>query len=335
MNNTIIIDKIILHMLDMEHSKITYSNQLVAIDEALIEYYRKKLEKVFVNSNIKEIVVASQHHLLTMAQDMILDEESFITVSAKMAQDIFEFASHISEMPNSNLLFIECKFDGQKHIVMIKLNYKVTPTIKIEENDGKTSLKVVNVQSLPPQGGAVEEAIIINVDQNKLFLIEKKFNIDGKADFYLNDQYIKGEAKLSDREKLSLLNKAVKKVDSQLNVFPGDPGVLVKQEVINALENFEKVKPLEIAQKVMASDYQAQNEVETLLLDLGFSADDEIVNIPTSVDKMARCKLILDDRRTIELPLDDYLNLIDFNTTTSDDGKTELILKNIEEIKVK
>ncbi|MDD3027079.1 MAG: nucleoid-associated protein [Erysipelotrichaceae bacterium] len=335
MNNTIIIDKIILHMLDMEHSKITYSNQLVAIDEALIEYYRKKLEKVFANSNIKEIVVPSQHHVLTMASDMTLDEESFITVSCKIAQDIYELASHITQMPNSNLLFVECKFDGEKHIVMIKLNYKVSPTIKIEETDGKTSLKVVNIQSLPPQGGAVEEAIIVNVEKGRLYLIEKKFEIDGKADFYLNEQYIKGEPKLSDREKLSLLNKAVKKVDSQLNVFPGDPGVLVKQEVINALENFEKVKPLEIAQKVMASDYQAQTEVETLLLDLGFTSDDEIVNIPTSIEKMARCKLILDDRRTIELPLDEYLNLIDFNTQTGSDGKTELILKNIEEIKVK
>ena len=183
MNNTIIIDKIILHMLDMEHSKIIYSNQLVTIDEALIEYYRKKLEKVFANSNIKEIVVGSQHHLLTMASDMTLDEESFITVSCKIAQDIFTLASHISEMPNSNLLFIECKFDGQKHIVMIKLNYKVTPTIKIEEVDGKTSLKVVNVQSLPPVGGAIEEAIIVNVEANKLYLIEKKFNVDGKPDF--------------------------------------------------------------------------------------------------------------------------------------------------------
>ncbi len=335
MENTIIIDKILLHMLDMEHSKLILSNELVAIDEALIEYYRKKVEKVFSNSNIKELVVGSQHHLITMAKDMLLDEESFITTSAKIADDIFNLCTHIQEMPNSNLMFVECKVDGVKHILVIKLNYKVAQTTKIVEKDGSQLIEIVTTQSLPTQSANVDEVIIINTDDGKLSLIEKRFNIDGKPGYYLNEQYIKGEPKLSDKQKISLLNKAVKKVDSQFNVFEGDPGVRVKHELLSSIQNFEKVKPMEIAKRMMEHDYQAQSEVETLLNDLGIENDDEIVNIPTSVERMGRCKLVLDDERVIEMPLEDYLNMVDLDTEMSSDGTTSLTLKNILDIKVK
>ena len=42
--------------------------------------------------------------------------------------------------------------------------------------------------------------------------------------------------------------------------------------------------------------------------DLGIEEDDEIVNVPLSLDRMSRCKLVLDDDRIIELNVEDYLN---------------------------
>lgn len=58
----------------------------------------------------------------------------------------------------------------------------------------------------------------------------------------------------------------------------------------------------------MGDDYNAQEEVETIMRDLGIEEDDEIVNVPLSLDRMSRCKLVLDDDRIIELNVEDYLN---------------------------
>ena len=54
-------------------------------------------------------------------------------------------------------------------ILIMKLNYKVTPISIVEEVDGKRFIKFVNRQSLPPKTSAVEEAIIINVDKKHSF----------------------------------------------------------------------------------------------------------------------------------------------------------------------
>ena len=43
--NTIVINKILMHMLDFEHRKIYHSIDFVDMNETSIDYYRKKVEK--------------------------------------------------------------------------------------------------------------------------------------------------------------------------------------------------------------------------------------------------------------------------------------------------
>ena len=335
MNNTIIIDKILIHMLDLEHSKVIYSDTFINLVEGTTEYYDKKIEKCLENTGIKELVVGSQHHLLQAARNMLESDETFKEESIKITQDLFNLCTKIEEMPNANLMFVELKVDGKKYILIIKLNYKTMPMSLIEEVDGKQSIRFVNQQILPNKTTAIEEAIIINVENSILSIIEKRFMIDGKPGYYLNEQYIKGEPKLTDKQKMSIVNKVVKKVDSQYNVIDGDPLPVVKKELVDLVMEHRPVKPLELAKKVMGDDYNASEEVETIMKDLGIEEDDEIVNVPISLDRMSRCKLVLDDDRIIELNVEDYLDGIDIEKEIDENGKTKIILKNIQDIVVK
>ena len=209
------------------------------------------------------------------------------------------------------------------------------PMSLIEEVDGKQSIRFVNQQILPNKTTAVEEAIIINVEDSILSIIEKRFMIDGKPGYYLNDQYIKGEPKLSDKQKMSIVNKVVKKVDSEYAVFEGDPLPVVKKELAQLVMEHRPIKPMELAKKVVESDYNATQEVETIMRDLGIEEDDEIVNVPVSIDRMSRCKLVLDDDRVIELSVDDYLEGVDISREMDERGLTRIILKNIKDVVVK
>lgn len=322
-------------MLDLEHSKVIYSDTFINLVEGTTEYYDKKIEKCLENTGIKELVVGSQHHLLQAARKMLESDETFKEESIKITQDLFNLCTKIEEMPNANLMFVELKVDGKKYILVIKLNYKTMPMSLIEEVDGKQSIRFVNQQILPNKTTAVEEAIIINVEDSILSIIEKRFMIDGKPGYYLNEQYIKGEPKLTDKQKMSIVNKVVKKVDSQYNVIDGDPLPVVKKELVDLVMEHRPVKPLELAKKVMGDDYNASEEVETIMKDLGIEEDDEIVNVPISLDRMSRCKLVLDDDRIIELNVEDYLDGIDIEKEIDENGKTKIILKNIQDIVVK
>ncbi len=85
----------------------------------------------------------------------------------------------------------------------------------------------------------------------------------------------------------------------------------------------------------MGNDYNATEEVELIMRDLGIEEDDEIVNVPVSLDRMSRCKLVLDDDRIIELNVEDYLEGVDIVKEMDEGGMTRIILKNIKDIVVK
>lgn len=333
--NTIIIDKILIHMFDMEHSKLIFSERFINLTEGTTEYYDKKIEKVITSSTKKDLIVGEHHHLLEMAKNMLVDNDNFRQEAKQISEDLFELCKKIEEMPNANIMYVECKIDGVKHILVIKLNFKITPVSVIEEVDGERQIKFMNQQILPPKSTGVDEAIVIDVENNVISLIEKRFVIDGKPGHYLNEQYIKGEPKLTDKQKLSIVNKVVKKVDSEFNVVEGDPLPRVRKELVELVMDHRPVKPMEIAKKIMGNDYNATEEVELIMKDLGIEEDDEIINVPGNMDKMARCKLVLDEDRVIELDVDDYINNRDIIKEISDNGTSKITITNIREIVVK
>ena len=56
--NTIIINKILVHMIDFEHRKIHLSKDFASINDTTHDYYHKKLEKALYSAHLK------QHHAI-------------------------------------------------------------------------------------------------------------------------------------------------------------------------------------------------------------------------------------------------------------------------------
>ena len=264
-------------MLDFEHRKIFHSTSFVDLNETSIDYYHKKLEKTLTSSTMKELIVGSMHELMLRSDQMLESEENFIKQAHDITDQLYQLGAVIEEMPNCNVLFVDCIKDGEKYIVILKLNYRTIPMSVVEEG----VVRITKQQVLPTAGSTVDEAVIINVDTKQLYLIEKKYMIDGKNDYYLNPQWIKGEEQLTDKQKFNTMKKVIKKMDDIYNVNDGKALPLMKQEINEKIETHQPVKPLEIVKKVLEKDYQAQEESELMLKDLGINEEDKIQSIST------------------------------------------------------
>lgn len=316
-------------MLDFEHRKIFHSHEFVDMNETSIDYYRKKVEKALNASTMKELTVGSLHEMILRCEKMIESDDEFIKQSHEITDKLFSLGSVIEGMPNSNVLFVDCYKNGERFIAVLKLNYRRIPMSVVEDG----VVRITKQQVLPMMGAPVDEAILFNCDKKQLFLIEKKFSIDGKMDFYLNPQWIKGEEKLTDKQKLSTMTKVIKKMDNIYNVNDGKAVPLMKQEIQEKLDMNEPLKPLEIARKVLEKDYQAQEESELMLKDLGIDEEDQIQYL--SMSSIDVCKLVLDEDIEISLPIDEYLSGHHIEKIQQDNGSYSVILKDISEIIVK
>lgn len=327
--NTIVINKILMHMLDFEHRKIYHSTDFVDMNETSIDYYRKKVEKALNSPSLKELTVGSLHEMMLRCEKMIESQEEFIKQAHEMTDKLFALGSVIEEMPNSNVLFVDCYKNGERYVGALKLNYRYIPMSVIDENN----IRITKKQVLPTMGSPVDEAIIVNVDAKKLFLIEKKYNIDGKLDFYLNAQWIKGEEKLTDKQKISTMKKVVRKMDDIYNVNDGKALPLMKHEIQEKIDTNQPVKPLEIVKKVLEKDGQAQEESEIMMKDLGIGEEDQIESL--SLTAMDKCKLVLDDEIEISLPIEEYLFGDKVEKVKQEDGTYSILLKDVSEVIVK
>lgn len=327
--NTIVINKILMHMLDFEHRKIYHSTDFVDMNETSIDYYRKKVEKALNSPSLKELTVGSLHEMMLRSEKMIESQEEFIKQAHEMTDKLFALGSVIEEMPNSNVLFVDCYKNGERYVGALKLNYRYIPMSVIDENN----IRITKKQVLPTMGSPVDEAIIVNVDAKKLLLIEKKYNIDGKLDFYLNAQWIKGEEKLTDKQKISTMKKVVRKMDDIYNVNDGKALPLMKHEIQEKIDTNQPVKPLEIVKKVLEKDGQAQEESEIMMKDLGIGEEDQIESL--SLTAMDKCKLVLDDEIEISLPIEEYLSGDKVEKVKQEDGTYSILLKDVSEVIVK
>lgn len=316
-------------MLDFEHRKIYHSTDFVDMNETSIDYYRKKVEKALNSPSLKELTVGSLHEMMLRCEKMIESQEEFIKQAHEMTDKLFALGSVIEEMPNSNVLFVDCYKNGERYVGALKLNYRYIPMSVIDENN----IRITKKQVLPTMGSPVDEAIIVNVDAKKLFLIEKKYNIDGKLDFYLNAQWIKGEEKLTDKQKISTMKKVVRKMDDIYNVNDGKALPLMKHEIQEKIDTNQPVKPLEIVKKVLEKDGQAQEESEIMMKDLGIGEEDQIESL--SLTAMDKCKLVLDDEIEISLPIEEYLSGDKVEKVKQEDGTYSILLKDVSEVIVK
>lgn len=327
--NTIIINKILVHMIDFEHRKVHLSKDFANINDTTQKYYRKKLEKALYSTAIKDLVVPSLHEMLLRADKMLEDEETFKEQAKEITEKLFALGSRIGEMPNCNVLYADCYQDGVHMIVVAKLNYKYQNVSVVEEDN----VRITRQQVLPAMGQAVDEAILVDVDHRYVSLIEKKYLIDGKMSFYLNEQWIHGEEKLTDKQKFNTMKKVVNKLDDIYHVNEKEAYPMLKNEMVQKMINNEPVKPIALVKKVLERDYQASEESELMLKDLGVREDDVIKTLPLT-KSLEKCKLVTDTDIEITMNVEDYVSGDTVEIKKEDDSVT-IILKDIKEITVK
>lgn len=334
--NTLIIDRVLMHMMDFEHHEIIFSEDFLDLTPTMQEYYDKKLEKAWTSAQLKEITLGNFAPIILRSKDMIESEEKYFQHARTITQELFDLGKLIHLMPNSNILFIECKIDGMKHMAIIKLNYKLAPVNVVEEDEeGNRVVRITNRQMVPGKTAPVEEAIIVNVEENRVFIIEKRFEIDGRMDYYLNAQYLKGEPLMTDKQKVALLNKTVTKVESQFGVNEFEPKALIKQEMVNCVLDNKEIKPHEIAATILERDYNAKEEALEILTDLGISEDTTISPNYETVERLSKCKLVTDTEIEISLNVTDYLEGNHIQKVRQEDGTYQIILDDIRDITLK
>lgn len=347
----IVIRKAILHILDTVHGECILSNTLLDPGPDLYEFIRNHIYKIVSSDDTKDCEFNPEtspiYSILETWDES--DETSFIEASQSIADRLYVAMGEGLDIPAADLLFVSFQAEGTIYLALLKMNYKesythiVTNDSETEEmsDDDETEVPVIHADIikskalLPSSGTRIPEAIIINLSDFHIKLLEKRYEINGEKIFYLSEKFLVCHTNLPPKKKLNILTKVINNISNKydgadLKTKMDTKSALQKEYVDNKSFDIE-----EIGNRLFGKSPEKKSEFDEKMEQYDLQYDNFTVTNESTVKKLERQVMITDSGIEISIPMETYNKLANLEIQTDVTGKSTIIIKNIDNLILK
>jgi len=201
----IIIRQAILHVLDTTLDAPVLSGACMELSAEKTAYLQYHIEKLLASDEIRQCRPLPD----SAFKNELEHNADFVDLSCRIAGVLFDYMHAHTTIPGADLAVVDFTREGASWLGILKLNYKNGYT-HFTENVGGASVNSIIQQRacLPAQSGRVEEGALVCLDDYSMRLLEKKYDIDGRKEFYLSSvvfQYTQAEP---EKKKLKAMQEA-------------------------------------------------------------------------------------------------------------------------------
>ena len=347
----IVIRKAILHILDTVHGECILSNTLLDPGPDLYEFIRNHIYKIVSSDDTKDCEFNPEtspiYSILEIWDES--DETSFIEASQSIADRLYVAMGEGLDIPAADLLFVSFQAEGTIYLALLKMNYKesythiVTNDSETEEmsDDDETEVPVIHADIikskalLPSSGTRIPEAIIINLSDFHIKLLEKRYEINGEKIFYLSEKFLVCHTNLPPKKKLNILTKVINNISNKydgadLKTKMDTKSALQKEYVDNKSFDIE-----EIGNRLFGKSPEKKSEFDEKMEQYDLQYDNFTVTNESTVKKLERQVMVTDSGIEISIPMETYNKLANLEIQTDVTGKSTIIIKNIDNLILK
>lgn len=331
----IIIRKGILHILDSHNGYLGLSNDLLEMGPDLMEFVRGHIFKILESDDTKKCQFdGSISPVLSLLESMEeAEDESFIEATRVLAENLFDIMCDSVTIPAADLLCVTFQVQSVVHMALLKMNYKVTYIHKQDENDVND---IVKQRVMPTDSAKLTEAVIIDLAEYKVQLVEKKYEmLNGDKINYLSERFLQCYAEMAPKKKFQILNKVITDIN---NRYPED-GIAKRLEAKSRLrEEFtenQAFKVSEIGDKLFGNHQGKKQEFDEKLERYDMQYDTFTVAKENTVRKLEYQMIETDTGIEIKIPMEEYNTKNNVEIIEEPGGGSTIVIKNIEQIKIK
>lgn len=331
----IIIRKAILHILDSHNGYLGLSNDLLEMGPDLMEFVRGHIFKILESDDTKKCRFdGSVSPVLSLLESMEESEdESFIEATRVLAENLFDIMCDSVVIPAADLLCVTFQVQSVVHMALLKMNYKVTYIHKQDENEVND---IVKQRVMPTDSAKLAEAVIIDLTEYKVRLVEKKYEmLNGDKINYLSEHFLQCYAEMAPKKKFQILDKVITDIN---NRYPED-GVAKRLEAKSRLrEEFtenQAFKVSEIGDKLFGNHQGKKQEFDEKIERYDMQYDIFTVAKENTVRKLEYQMIETDTGIEIKIPMEEYNTKDNVEIIEEPGGGSTIIIKNIEQVKIK
>lgn len=332
----IVIRKAILHILDTDFGECVLSNALLNAGPEMRDFIRNHIYKIISSDDTKKGEFDSEFSpIKSILQTWDESKDSsFIETSQAIANKLYAAMSEGLNIPAADLLFVTFQVEGEIYLALLKMNYKRNYNHDKMYRGNHTFVGLLKKRSLISETSRVPEAVIINLSDFSMRLLEKKYEVNGERVNYLSENFLICHTSSSPKKKLNILMRVINNISNKYNGADLKTKMDIKSTLQKEYVDRRAFDVEEIGNKLFREKPEEKAEYDEKIEMYDLQYDNFTVINENTVKKLEKQMLVTDGGIEISIPMEMY-NKGNFEVQTDTTGKITIVIRDIDNVILK
>lgn len=246
----IILHQAILHVLDTTMDLPVLSGSPMELTAEKTAYLQYHIEKLLASDEIRLCRLLPE----SAFKNELEHNKDFVDLSCRIAGVLFDYMHAHVTIPGADLAVVDFTCGGEPWLGVLKLNYRNGYTHCTETAGGAPVNSIIQQRAcLPTQSGKVEEGALIDLTSGAVRLLEKKYDIDGKKDFYLSTVVFQCTQAEPEKKKLQVIREAA--AQAVRDAYEDEPHADAQVAMLIANQALDNRVTVEQVRQQLAEEY--------------------------------------------------------------------------------
>lgn len=341
----IIIRKGIVHILDAELGYPVFSEEVLDLSPDINDFFRGLIYKImsgdemkkcfFDGAAVEETETEAPAYPQTDVYALVkqFSEENMIEDSKKLAQALYDIMNANITIPSADFGVVTFQVHSVQYLGLLKMNYKESYVHMTQNEEGKNINRIIRYRSMLPSATTkLSEAVIIDLSDYSVQIIEKKYEINGNKVNYLSEMYLHCHAAMSSKTKLDIVVNAVKQVNKKHYSEEPVKQLEAKRVIKEQMEETGSVSVEKVSEKLYGDVPQIKEEFDKKMEKYHMETAQVTPQSERTTKKFEKQYLKTDTGIEINIPMEQYQDVEQVEFITNPDGTISVLIKNINKI---
>lgn len=329
----IIIRRGIVHILEGELGYPVYSEEELSISPEIDEFFTAHLFKLLSGDDLKKCYFSEEEPSEVYALVKDFREEELVPASKKLADVLYQIMNANVSIPNGDLAVLTFSVQETMYLALLKMNYKESYVHMTSAAENGNVNQIICYQStLPATGAKLSEAVLINLSDYSVQIVEKKYDVNGVKVNYLSELFLHCQTSMSSKSKLSIVTKAVEQVNKKH--YPEEPvkQMEAKSIIKKEIQDTGSVNVEKISEKIYGDAPEIKEEFDAKMEKYHMEKAEVTPKSEAAKRKFEKQYLKTDTGIEINIPMEQYQDANQVEFITNVDGTISVLIKNINKI---
>lgn len=327
----------IVHILDSTVGMPVMSDGCLESGSDALDFIKEHIYRTLTSDDIKKCrFIEDESQVFKYIEEFKEEACDFINLSKKAAEILYGIMNSNIDIPSGDLFVVLFRINGMEQLAFLKMNFKESythMTVSGQEGNINTIMKYRSI--LPGGTGKLSEAAVIGLDDMRIRLIEKKYDINGQKINYFSKMFLNCASQLSPKAKLSIVEKAVESVQKEYfnESEQFEERMKAKSVIHNEISGQGSISIPEVAAKIFEDKADLKEKFKEKIEKYNIDEKEPIEpKNEATTRKYGKQYLTTDTGIEIKIPMEQYNSTDTIEFLTNQDGTISVLIKNIGHI---